>query len=294
MTGRAHRPWRVAVIVMGAALAAPVVARAQTSISAGASVRMLSGTFGGTETTHVVYAPAVLRADARRFELSVSVPFLTIDSSTVSLSQAGFVPMQGSLIGAPNAGMPMHGGGSMMGQPAGSGTTAINATATRQSGLGDIITSAGYRVVDNSFSHVQLVVGVRVKVPTADAARGLGTGKTDVAGVVAIRKRYDQGWVYAEGGYLAVGQPTGAQLSNVALWNAGAGRRLTDRLYLLGSAAGSTSVVQAFGSPAELGAGVGVKLSQRLVLTVLPSVGLSHASPKYALTVGLSSDMLRR
>lgn len=244
----------------------------------------------------MIYAPAVLRADVQRFELSVSVPFLKVDSATVALSQAGFIPMQGSMSAAPSAGMPMHGGG-MMGQPVTIGTTPISAVTTApitQSGLGDVVTSAGYRVVDNSFSGLQLVAGVRVKLPTADSTLGLGTGKTDVAGVVTLRKRYDEGWIYAEGGYLAVGKPAGADLSNVALWSAGAGRHLTGRFYLLASAAGSTSVVAAFGSPAEVGFGVGVTLGDRLALTILPSIGLSDASPKYAVTVGISSDLLRR
>jgi len=291
---RSHRIVAVAAMMLVAMCVEPVVARAQTVVSAGVNLRLLSGTFGGTQTTHVVYAPAVLRVDVNRIELSASFPLLVIDAGSVAMSQAGFVPMQGSLSGAPAAGMSMHGG--MMGQSTTSPSTPAFATATtlRQSGFGDVVTSAGYRVVDSVWSNLQVVVGARLKLPTANADVGLGTGKTDVAGVVTVRKRYDTGWVSAEAGYLVIGKPTGADLSNVALWSAGGGRRLSDRWYLLGSANGSSAVVQAFGSPAEIGAGIGVRLGERMALTVLPSVGLSHASPKYALTVGVSSDLLRR
>lgn len=279
------------LIAMGAA---PAVARAQTTVSAGMNLRLLSGTFGGTQTTHVVYVPAVLRVDVNRIELSAALPFLMIDAGSVALSQAGFVPMQGLLSSAPSAGMSMRGGG-MMGQTTTSTSAPfVSTTTTRQSGFGDVVVSGGYRVVDSLWSNLQVVVGARVKLPTANADLGLGTGKTDIAGVVTVRKRYDAGWVTAEAGYLVVGKPTGAGLSNVALWSAGGGRRLNERLYLLGAANGSTAVVAAFGSPAEMGAGLGVKLNDRLALTVLPSVGLSHASPKYSLTIGVSSDLLRR
>ena len=295
MTQRVSRSLLAAAVVGAIALTVPLAALGQTTVSAGASVRVLTGTFGGTETTHVVLAPFVLRADVRRFELSVTVPFLKVDSGTVALSQAGFIPMQGSMSSAPSAGMPMGGGG-MMGRPWTGGTApgTITAVPFSASGPGDVVASAGYRVVDHSFSGVQVVVGARVKLPTADSTAGLGTGKTDVAGVVTLRKRYDGGWMYVEGGYLAVGKAAGADLSNVALWSAGVGRHLAGRYYALASAAGSTAVVAAFGSPAEIGAGLGVKLGERLALTVLPSIGLSNASPKYGVTVGISSDLLRR
>jgi hypothetical protein len=289
---RASRPVViVAAVVAATALAAPAAARGQDTVSAGVNVRVLSGTFGSNQTTHVVYAPAVVRIDFRKVELSANFPYLTLDSSTVALSQAGFVPMQGSLSGAPTAGMPMQGGG-MMGQPGASGGTSVAALLASQSGFGDIVAGAGYRVLDDIQSRVQLVFGVRVKIPTAGS--GLGTGRTDVAGLATIRKRFGTGWVYVEGGYLVVGKPAAADLRNVVLWSTGAGRRLTERLYLLASAAGSSAVVPAFGSPVEIGASLGVRLADRVNLTILPSRGLSNASAKYGLTVGISSDLLRR
>jgi hypothetical protein len=187
--------------------------------------------------------------------------------------------------------MPMQGGG-MMGQPGASGGTSVAALLASQSGFGDIVAGAGYRVLDDIQSRVQLVFGVRVKIPTAGS--GLGTGRTDVAGLATIRKRFGTGWVYVEGGYLVVGKPAAADLRNVVLWSTGAGRRLTERLYLLASAAGSSAVVPAFGSPVEIGASLGVRLADRVNLTILPSRGLSNASAKYGLTVGISSDLLRR
>lgn len=289
----ARRLATAAAIVALAVLAVPSTALGQDAVSAGLNVRVLSGTFGSSQTTRIVYAPAVLRIDAHRFELSASLPFLMIDAGTVTPSQGGLVPMQGSLAGAPSSGMPAHAGG-MMGQSGTSYGTSIGATSMGQSGVGDVVAGAGYRLIDNASSGVQLVAGLRVKIPTASAERGLGTGKTDLGGILAVRKRFGSGWVYAEGGYVAVGAPAGADLRDVAVWSAGAGRRLTARWYLLASGSGSTAIVPAFGAPAEIGAGVGVKAGDRLIVTILPTFGLSNASPKYALTIGISTDLLRR
>jgi uncharacterized membrane protein YczE len=43
-----------------------------------------------------------------------------------------------------------------------------------------------------------------------------------------------------------------------------------------------------------LSAGIGFTISERASLTVLPFVGLTQASPKFGLTIGISSDMMRR
>ena len=53
-------------------------------------------------------------------------------------------------------------------------------------------------------------------------------------------------------------------------------------------------MVPACGRPVEVGAGFGVTLADHVNLTILPTFGLSDASPKYALAIGISSDLLRR
>lgn len=296
--------------VVAMALLAGADAGAQpVAVTAGVSVRALSGTFGSEQTTTVVYIPASLRIDVDRLETSFFFPYVSIIDGTVALSQGGFVPMQGSLTAAPGVGMPMGArgsgmmGGGMMGGnagPPGAGpaldaTTGVPASSlTNQSGLGDIVGTVGYRVVDRARARVQVVVGARVKIPTASAVRGLGTGKTDFGALAGVRKQFDQGWLYAEGGYLKVGRPAGVDLRNAAFWSIGTGRRLSGRTSLLASAAGSTPIVREFGAPVEVGAGLGLRAGDRLVLTILPSVGLTDASPRVALTFSLSRRVLER
>ena len=283
-----------AVCVIGVA----GVARAQdTVVSAGVDVRFVSGSFGSTDTTRLVYAPAVLRVDAGRFEIAGYFPYLTIDDGSVTLSQGGFVPMRGTLTTAPAVGMPMHGGTMGGSNISSGGTGGSELTApflTNQSGFGDIVASIGYRIVDDRVAGLQVVLGTRVKFPTAMAARGLGTGRADVGGAATVRKRWEVGWIYGEAGYLLVGDPAGVDLRNAVLWAVGGGRRLTQRWYLLGSAYGNSAILRDLAAPIEIGAGFGVRLGERLTVSVLPTVGLTGASPRYGVTLGVSTDVVRR
>lgn len=279
------------------ALTTPSVG-AQDGVSAALMVRAVRGTFGAETRSHIVYVPAVVRVDAGRLEVSGSFPFVSIDQGTVALSQGGFVPMQGSLTSSPTTGMSMSGAsaarmGGMMGGTS-AGVTPSNRAAFMQSGFGDVVGSIGYRIVERPASGLQVALTGRVKLPTASASRGLGTGKTDAGATAAVRRQFDDGWMYAETGYVFVGDPAGVELRNTVLWMAGGGWRLGGRVYLLASAFGNTAILPQFGAPAEVGAGVGWQIADHLNLTVMPSAGLSRASPSYGVTLGLSSRMWRR
>lgn len=287
------------------ALGAMPAAAQQTTVTAGVNVRFLSGSFGSDQTTDLVYAPAVIRVASGRFEAAAYFPYLTIDNGTVAPSQGGFVPMRGTLTNAPNAGMSMGTarggtmGGMMGGRPAGGsdtsgpGTSPTASLLTNQSGLGDIVASAGYRVVDDVASGLQIVLSGQVKVPTASTTAGLGTGRTDAGATGTIRKQLGRGWFYAEGGYLFIGDPDDVDLRNAALWGFGGGRRLTDRVGLLFSAYGNTALLAEFGAPVEVGAGVGIRAG-RTTISIIPTIGLSDASPRYAINAGLSAGVFQR
>ena len=275
----------------------------QTTVSVTLNTRFLSGSFGSVETTNLFYAPAGVRLETGRFEAAAYFPYLTIHDGTVAPSAGGFIPMQGTLVDAPGNGIAMGsqmGGrmGGMMGGPSTppvssspvSGTTPL---LTSASGFGDIIGSAGYRVIDDPSAGLQAVVTGRVKIPTASASRGLGTGKVDFGATGTVRKQFASGWVYGEGGYLRVGDPAGLDLQNAVLWSFGTGYFVTRRIALLGSASGNSAILPGFSPPAEVGAGVGVRLGNA-TLSILPTFGLTTASPSYALNVSLSTQVFRR
>lgn len=294
-----------ALVAAGGLLAAAPDAGAQDRlVSAGMSVRFITGTFGTEQTTRLVYVPAVLTMSAGRFEVAGYFPYLTIDESTVALTQAGFVPLgrtqaPGTMPGAPGGPMGgMMGAGGHMGgytpPPSAPSAAAASGSTSRQSGVGDLLAIVGYRIVDDPVSGLQVVVSGRLKTPTASYTRGLGTGRADVGITGAVRRRWTEGWVAAEGGFLKVGDPDALPLRNVALWSFGAGRRLAGETYLLASIAGNSSVLPEFAAPVEAALGIGMRVRERLTVTVLPSVGFSRSSPSFAVTAGFSTDVWKR
>lgn len=274
------------------------------TVAAGVTVRAIAGTFGSDHTATAVYVPATLRADVGRFETSWSLPYLGIMGGTAVPSTGGAIPMQGSLPGSPGTGMPMTGGGSagmmsgggMMGGGSGSATDGGSASLlmlTNQAGLGDIVGAVGYRVVDRASDGVQVVVNGRFKFPVASAAKGLGTGRMDIGASATIRKRFDHGWAFAEGGYLRVGSPDGVDLRDAAFWNVGVGRGVSGRLSLLASVTGNTAVVPEFAAPLELSAGVGLNTGV-YTWSVMPVFGLTEASPNIGLVIGFGRRVFER
>lgn len=293
---------RLAAVLATAVLAIGVAdAGAQERlVSAGMSVRFITGTFGSDQTTRLVYVPAVLTVSAGRFEVAGYFPYLTIDPSTVALTQVGFVPLgrqtPGGTVGGPGglAGAGGMGAGHMGGYAPPVTAAPVSTTSgasSRASGVGDVLAMVGYRVVDDPLSGLQVIVSARLKTPTASYTRGLGTGRADVGFTGSVRKRWTDGWLAAEGGFLKIGDPDGVPLRNVALWSFGGGRRLAAQTYLLGSIAGNSSVLPEFAAPVEAALGVGMRVGDRLTFTILPSVGFSRSSPSFALTAGFSTDV---
>ena len=71
----AHRRWLAPICLMAVATTAAPAAAQDTVVSAGLTVRFISGSFGSDQTTRLVYAPAVLRVDAGRFEVAGYFPY---------------------------------------------------------------------------------------------------------------------------------------------------------------------------------------------------------------------------
>ncbi|HVU15818.1 MAG TPA: transporter [Candidatus Didemnitutus sp.] len=71
----------------------------------------------------------------------------------------------------------------------------------RHYGLGDIEVGMKYRFVHETDSHPQIGVFPLVELPTGSAARGLGTGHTQLFLPVWIQKSWDKFTAYGGGGY---------------------------------------------------------------------------------------------
>jgi hypothetical protein len=173
-----------------AVFAAPVVADSGFSLGAEYS----QGDYGTGETTRSWYFPFAWRYRSDDFRASVTVPFVMVDGS--SLVSAGGMRLSPSGMGG---GM---GGGS---------------TTRTASGLGDVLLSGSYLLLNESASRPWLATTAKVKFGTADETRGLGTGENDYSLQLDAGKGLFSGYA----GYRMLGDTATVDYNDVAFVGAG-------------------------------------------------------------------------
>jgi hypothetical protein len=63
--------------------------------------------------------------------------------------------------------------------------------ATNDTGLGDVVLGARHRLVNETANDPAIAIATLIKLPTADAGDGLGTGETDVFFSLAAEKKIE-------------------------------------------------------------------------------------------------------
>lgn len=158
-----------------------------------AGLGRFTGDYGEDEDTTL----DVLSVNARRYftrgEVQLSVPYLSVDGDGVRFVDDRPVAIPGAAPGGQD----------------------------KESGLGDVVLRGEYYVRTGSRTSPWLIALLRLKLPTGNDDRGLGTGATDVeAGVGWIRRHGPVNWL-ADVGYTFVGGSAGLDPRNV--WRMGAG-----------------------------------------------------------------------
>jgi hypothetical protein len=163
----------------------------QLSFSTGADYS--SGDYGGTQNTEIFYVPFTTRYEFDSLTFKVTVPYLRITGPglVVGGTESPFVIGNGAQ------------------------------TRTTQSGLGDIVGAVTYSFFPTTKAMPLIEFTGKVKFPTADEDRGLGTGEFDYTVQTDIAKGFGRFTPFGTLGYRIVGDPSGAQLDNVIFTSAG-------------------------------------------------------------------------
>lgn len=158
------------------------------------------GDYGTGIDTAIVYLPMILVLSSDRQELRVTVPYLSIRTSEPVLYLNGEV-----IAPAP--------GGSIS-----------------ESGPGDMV------VQDEAFflrgtARRPWVSGIlRVKLPTADDTKGLGSGEPDFGGGLGVMQPLGHSWsLIGSWLYIARGDPAGLDFRDTSWLTVGVHRRLSER-----------------------------------------------------------------
>lgn len=257
-------------------LSVPVAAPAQDNWQIGGSLTHSSGDYGSGSNTAITYVPITIRRLFDSGDITLVIPYISItgDCGVTLLS-----------------GTPNRTGGTCPTRTittrSGRGITRTQQARTTESGLGDMILRGRYYLLDGSDVIPTVALIGRVKIPTADSAKGLGTGRFDETLGLELTQRLPSDFVmFADGGYTFIGHVPGAGFRNQWYYDVGLGYYFTKTL--LGSLYYEEwrSVVQGFQNPQVLLWALNWTATKAVRLTSALQIGLSDGAPDYGVTLG--------
>lgn len=223
---------------------------ADTTTSLSAGFDFTSGKYGGTTSTNIIYIPVTGKVQFEDLYLKLTVPYIRVSSEGT-----GVVRGMGKV------------------------KTSTSTTTTTQSGLGDVIFSAGYNFYENDKLALDLVGNV--KFGTADPVKDLGTGKNDYSAQIDGFYTIKATALFATAGYKIIGAPAGVSVNNIAYGTVGVSQKLGEKTsagVALDAAQGSSEF-----SPGTREASVFVsnKISKNKKIQASVMKGFSDGSPDF-------------
>lgn len=194
----------------------------QFSLSAGADYS--SGKYGTDATTEIWSVPFTAEYQANDWTFKLVVPYVNVSGPGNVIPGVGRVnnnnPLCRGLGHAVGGVLHACGGGTS------TGGTAATVSSGSASGLGDVVASAGYQLFTSSDQSFGVDLTGKIKFGTADADKGLGTGKNDYGLSLDTYKVFG-GWTAFGGvGWMKYGSSQYIQLKNGFNANVGAQYKL--------------------------------------------------------------------
>ena len=254
----------IALILFGAL---PAFAEDDPRWSLSSSVNDSVGDYGTGKDTTLVYIPFTLGVSPLdRLWLSLTVPYLYQTTQNLVVT-----------------------GGGVAIRKKGTGKFAQPATPTTESGLGDVLLKVSYVLLEEKALIPEIAPYVKIKFPTADKDRGLGTGEYDETVGVDVSKRLIGGlFGYGSVAYTFIGSPPGTDLRNSFGWSLGAAYAVIRPLSVFAFLDGATAIARGEDDPLELRVGAELRVMKALKLTGAVTRGLSKGSADWGVSAGLA------
>ncbi len=244
-------------------------ASAATSLSLGAEYS--EGDYGTGETTRSWYVPLGWRYFSGDFSAGITIPY-------VSVSGSSLVSVDGRPLAQAGTGGAGGGGG---------GTTTTTDVTRTDSGLGDVVVSGGYQLLEGGDSSPWLGVTASAKLGTADADKVLGSGENDYT----LQLEAAMGMLYGYVGYTQIGDTDTIDYNDVAFAGAaldfplGEGHNLGLEYFTEQASVDGMEDLQ------EATLSLGGELSSKLNYSIYYGAGLSDSGADSVIGVSFSSAM---
>jgi len=182
--------WLPALLLASAAFAA------EGELSAGAGIDYSRGDYGTGSDTKILSIPFMARYDVDPWKFRLTVPYLRVTGP------GNVIPG----IGRDNRGQ---------------------RSETTESGIGDTTLAATYGALYEPRSNFGLDLTAKLKLPTGDENRGLGTGSVDETLEAALYKTVDRLMLFGAFGYTFFGHSDVVELQNAAHAEVGASTKIS-------------------------------------------------------------------
>jgi hypothetical protein len=195
------RPSRLFTISALLFMSLPTVYSAQADqgrFSLSSGIDYSSGKYGGTTETQVTYIPVTGKYENGDWLYKLTVPYISITGP-------------GNI--TPNIGQAVY------------TSSAIRTDA----GLGDVVASTTYSLVNSARIGTVLDVTGKVKFGTADKYKGLGSGANDYATEASLYKIFGGVSTFGTAGYKTFGQSVGYTLNDVLYGSLGISNKISEQ-----------------------------------------------------------------
>lgn len=225
------------------------------------SLNYETGDFGTGTRSSSVYVPFTLKRYWGDWNASLTLPYLS-QTSNGQVTNVG-------------------------GRPVKTGKGPGSTATTTHSGLGDAVLRGGYALMREDPQPFDLSLVGKIKLPTADKDKGLGTGKFDEGLGLEFGKRIVPDWtLLADLYYTIIGSPAGTDLRNQLAVDAGFSHPLGKELTLTVLFEGSNALVSGEPAPRDLRGILDYKLGEQTSVFGGVLAGLSDGSPDAGFSLG--------
>lgn len=237
---------------------------AQGDFKLGLGMEYTTGDYGTGQDTDILYVPVRFQYMPGRWIFGITVPYIEITGN-------------GDVTGGSSGPIVTNRG------------RATGAGRSTQSGLGDVILRVSYAIVQETRNAPLIDLTGKIKVPTADEDKGLGTGEFDYTFQVDVSKKFGKITPFGTLGYQLLGESGGAiNLNDVFLFSLGATYAASNTLSVGLKYDYREATTANSGEKSELSPYAVFKMSKSVSLNLYGIYGLEDGSPDYGAGAMLS------
>lgn len=254
----------VLIAASGLMFGKPALAQEDVKVKISTGFDFSTGDYGQVESTEIWYLPVTTKATFGDWTAKLTIPYLRIRGP-------------GVVIG---------GGDSIVDDDDDDIVAGAAKPVTTESGLGDIIAALVY-TIDLQDHDIFLDFTGKLKLPTADEDKGLGTGEADFTFQVDATKMFGSVYIFGGLGRKFVGSSAALPLDDIWLFNIGAGNQITKE-FGFGASYDFRQSATSSADPSELTGYLTYKFTDSVSTMLYTVVGLSNGSPDAGVGLQLS------